>query len=477
MAATEPTVMMVPPPCSIMPGKTAWISAYTPVRLTLMTASHSSCPTQRTLRALLECPALLMRMSTRPSSFTTPSTRARPCSGRETSPSRAIALPPAFLISATTASSGALRRPDTTTCAPSAASMRAVDRPIPVPPPVTIAIFPVSFAMRLLSPGPDGLFEMIHAGGAAVAHHLPHLIDHGGGGGVNEAAQDGQLYHRQVAFRNADEARHVRGVQHFEGYEVHARHLRRIRRERARRLRPEDHGSDDEAGARRIVIEKTELRVAAEGQTHFLPELTESSQGRALPRVDPAAGQRPLPGVSAQGGRALGEKKAAAAFLVGQQHDGHRRRLPSIDADRPPLEGGEVRARPPAQGLVEAHDLVRGKLASRGARLAHRPHFLRGLHGHVAAVAGQGHELISLGDHLDRVGGGGIVDARHHSVLLARLDDHLLRLHHRRIRLVEPGLATEGEGEIGGTDIDGVHSGHAQDVVEILQGLRRLDHG
>ena len=203
---------------------------------------------------------------------------------------------------------------------------------------------------------------MIHAGGAAVAHHLPHLIDHGGGGGVNEAAQDGQLDDRPVAFRNADEARHVRGVQRFEGHEVHARHLRGIRGERARRLRPEDHGSDDEAGARRIVIEEAELRVAAEGQAHFLPELAEGGHGRALPRVHAAAGQRPLPGVRAQRRRALGEKKAATAFLVGQQDHGHRRRLASIDADRPSLERSEIRARAPAQGLVEAHDQYAGSL-------------------------------------------------------------------------------------------------------------------
>src|SRR6266496_1766996 len=133
-----------------------------------------------------------MRMSTRPSSLTTPSTRARPCSGRDTSPARALALPPAVLI----------------------------------------AILPVSFAMRLLSPCPDGLFEMIHTGRAAVAHHLPHLIDHGSSGGVNEAAQDGQLYHRPIALRNADEARDVRPIQRFERHEVHARDLCRIRGQR-----------------------------------------------------------------------------------------------------------------------------------------------------------------------------------------------------------------------------------------------------
>jgi len=69
-----------------------------------------------------------------------------------------------------------------------------------------------------------------------------------------------------------------------------------------------------------------------------------------------------LPGVSAQGRRALREEKAATAFLVGQQDNGHRRRLASIDADRPSLEGDEIRARPPAKGLVEAHDQYAGSL-------------------------------------------------------------------------------------------------------------------
>src|SRR6266498_4290077 len=117
-----------------------------------------------------------MRMSTRPSSLTTPSTRARPCSGRDTSPARALALPPAVLISATTVSSGALRRPDTTTCAPSAASMRAVERPLPVPPPVTIAILPVSFAMRLLSPCPD---PGLYIGGRTRGVYHPLLMGDG----------------------------------------------------------------------------------------------------------------------------------------------------------------------------------------------------------------------------------------------------------------------------------------------------------
>src|SRR5713101_499343 len=194
-----------------------------------MTASHSSCPTQRTFRALLECPALLIRMSTRPSVLTVHSTSARPCSGRETSPSRAAALPPALAISATTSSSGALRRPDTTTCAPSAASISAVERPIPVPPPVTIATFPVSFAIGLLSPRPYGLFEMVDARGAAVRHDFAHLVNDGCRRRVNEAAQKRHLDDRPVALRDTDESRHAGGIEVLQRNQVHARHFGGIR--------------------------------------------------------------------------------------------------------------------------------------------------------------------------------------------------------------------------------------------------------
>src|SRR5882672_3955358 len=214
-AAIEPTVTMVPPPCSIMLGSTAWVRAKTPVRLTFITASHSSSGTQRALRALLEWPALLIKMSTRPCSLTTHSARARPWGGLATSASRATAWPPAFLISATTASRGGRRRPVTTTCAPSAASISAVERPMPVPPPVTIATFPSSFPILLLSPRPHGLFEVVHARRAAVADNLTHLVDDGGRGRVDEAAEDGELDDRPVGLRNADEARHAGSVENL----------------------------------------------------------------------------------------------------------------------------------------------------------------------------------------------------------------------------------------------------------------------
>src|SRR5262245_1079600 len=321
-----------------------------------MTASHSSWPIQRTLRALLEWPALLIRMSTRPSVLIAHSTRARPCSGRETSLSRATALPPALAISVATTSRGARRRPDSTTCAPSAASMCAVERPMPVPAPVTMAICPASFAIRLLSPCPYGLFEVIHARGAAVAHHLAHLVNEGGGGCVDEGAQDGELDHRPIALGNADEARHIGGVQSLQGDLVHARDLRGIRGERPGSGRPEDDRSDHEAGARRIVVEDAEDGLLVEAEPQLLMQLAQGRRVRALPRVDAAAGERPLPGVSAQGGRALGKEEAAAPFLVGEKDQRHRRGLPSVHLEGSPFEGGEVLARPGKQRLVEAHD-------------------------------------------------------------------------------------------------------------------------
>src|SRR5262245_3038300 len=122
-----------------MVPSTAWVSANTPVRFTPSTLSHSSFGSQRMLRTWLDSPALLTRMSTRPCVSTAhrPSAAASVASTRSTW--YAAARPPASSISRTTASSGALRRPATTTSAPSAASMMAAARPMPVPPPVTIA--------------------------------------------------------------------------------------------------------------------------------------------------------------------------------------------------------------------------------------------------------------------------------------------------------------------------------------------------
>ena len=63
------------------------------------------------------------------------------------SPGLTIALPPAFLIVAAVSSSGSLRRPVSTTVAPSLASAMAAAWPIPEPAPVTQATLPVNEAI------------------------------------------------------------------------------------------------------------------------------------------------------------------------------------------------------------------------------------------------------------------------------------------------------------------------------------------
>jgi hypothetical protein len=117
------------------------------VTFTAITFSHSSRPIQRRLRTLLECPALLIRTSTWPNCASVHWASSWASAGRDTSPGCATAWPPAPVISATTSSSGGLRRPLITTRAPSFASMRAVQRPMPLPPPVTMATVPSRRAM------------------------------------------------------------------------------------------------------------------------------------------------------------------------------------------------------------------------------------------------------------------------------------------------------------------------------------------
>src|SRR5438552_4539513 len=153
-AASEPTVTIVPRWRSIMPGSTACVSTYTAVRLTASTLSHSLRPTQRIERAWLECPALLTRTSTRPQRSSVHRTKAAAASGSSRSTARAAQRPPAFSIVFATASTGAWRRPQITTWAPSAASRPAVTSPMPLPPPVTIATCPSSTGMLSPLSGP-----------------------------------------------------------------------------------------------------------------------------------------------------------------------------------------------------------------------------------------------------------------------------------------------------------------------------------
>ena len=87
-------------------------------------------------------PALFTRMSTTPNRSSTASRNAPSCSGSRTSVGIARHSNPAPSSSPRTASSGSGRRPQIATLAPVLASSSAVARPIPVPPPVTMATVP-----------------------------------------------------------------------------------------------------------------------------------------------------------------------------------------------------------------------------------------------------------------------------------------------------------------------------------------------
>src|SRR5262245_34419746 len=166
------------------------------------------------LRALLEWPALLTRTSTRPWRSIVQRTTSAASAVLPTSAARLAQAPPARSTAATTSASGALRRPTITTWAPSAARIRAVARPMPVPPPVTMATWPwsdftraspsdpaapgrhASIASRgtgASAPGPDGLLEVVHARGPPVDDDLAHLVHDGGRGRVDQRAEDREL--------------------------------------------------------------------------------------------------------------------------------------------------------------------------------------------------------------------------------------------------------------------------------------------
>src|SRR6478735_8477682 len=90
-----------------------------------------------------------MTMSSPPNSPVAVPTKRSPKSGAVTLPAQMAALPPAAVISSTTACAGAVSRSLTTTLAPSRARVRAMERPMPRPDPLTIAVLPSSFPMMI----------------------------------------------------------------------------------------------------------------------------------------------------------------------------------------------------------------------------------------------------------------------------------------------------------------------------------------
>src|SRR3954469_13017829 len=125
-------------------GSAAWATYSSPLRLRSIIRSHSSTGAS-TIGPSSITPALLMTVSSRPSSCAVRSTAAWACARSVTSAS--IASPP---ISPASASSRSLRRAATATVAPCAASARAVASPIPLLAPVTSAT--VSWSSLLMAP-------------------------------------------------------------------------------------------------------------------------------------------------------------------------------------------------------------------------------------------------------------------------------------------------------------------------------------
>src|SRR5580704_3895480 len=93
-------------------------------------------------RSRMFSPALLIRMSSRPNFFPIRWAVASTAALSTTSSISIAALPPAAAMRRAVSSSGALRRPDSTTSQPALARAIAVARPIPLPAPVTHATLP-----------------------------------------------------------------------------------------------------------------------------------------------------------------------------------------------------------------------------------------------------------------------------------------------------------------------------------------------
>src|SRR5215467_12128679 len=138
--------MMLPWPRSRMRGATVLVSTKAPTRLIRSTSAKSaaliSSRGERRRTA-----AEFTRTSTPPYSLRAVSTSFATSASLPTSPLTAMAVPPAFVMAVTVSASGSDRRPKTTTCAPSLAKSSAVARPMPVPPPATMATLPSSAAM------------------------------------------------------------------------------------------------------------------------------------------------------------------------------------------------------------------------------------------------------------------------------------------------------------------------------------------
>ena len=133
--------MIFPFCCFIISFPTSWQQKKSPRRLVSMIRSQSASVTSsadlRTITA-----ALLTRISIFPKSPITRETSAATDDISLTSVGTATAFSPSFCRDSAACCPSAARRLAMTTAAPAAASPRAMARPIPWLPPVTMATFP-----------------------------------------------------------------------------------------------------------------------------------------------------------------------------------------------------------------------------------------------------------------------------------------------------------------------------------------------
>src|ERR1035437_6220087 len=134
---------MAPLPRSTMCRPTDREHQNTPLRLMPMSRNHSSGLISRT-GLLMQMPAFLTRMSTRPSSAMTAAVMASTSTGSATFTRTATDRRPMLLTSAAASVAVARFKSATAMSAPAAARVRTTSRPMPCPPPVTSATLPAT---------------------------------------------------------------------------------------------------------------------------------------------------------------------------------------------------------------------------------------------------------------------------------------------------------------------------------------------
>src|SRR6266511_1100964 len=172
----EAMLMITPPPWAIICRPAHLQPKKTPLTLMPTTAFQPFGEMSSGL-ARKEAPALLIMTSRRPKSLTVRSTSPFTASSCRTSTAMARDWRPSFLISAATGSRFSSLRLATTTSAPARANSSAMERPMPTPPPVTMAT----------------LFS-IENGDAAMTPPVVVLLPRGRGQGDRAAGETTRLY-------------------------------------------------------------------------------------------------------------------------------------------------------------------------------------------------------------------------------------------------------------------------------------------